>query len=108
MGLSRQLNLVLAGRQDLTAFAAKGLTMKTSVTMSMTVTMPNRPNRVSMIVLMAVGWAFLLSGPYLGDRSFSWMHIILAAVCFVGAFLLRSHSGIELPKGLNQAGYVKR
>ena len=51
--------------------------------------MPSTPNRVAMIALMAIGTAFLMSGPLLGVRFVSWVNIALAAVCFVGAFLLR-------------------
>jgi len=47
------------------------------------------PNRVAMIALVAVGLAFLMSAPMLGDRSFHWANIALATLCFVGAFLLR-------------------
>jgi hypothetical protein len=41
-----------------------------------------------MIALMAVGFACLMSGPLLGNRSFDWTTTALAAVCFVGAFVL--------------------
>jgi hypothetical protein len=47
------------------------------------------PNQIAMIALIVIGSAFLIAGPLLGDRSFNWVNIALAAVCIIGAFLLR-------------------
>lgn len=45
-------------------------------------------NIISMIVLTILGSAFLVSGHF-DDRSINWVNLVLAVLCFLGAFLLR-------------------
>jgi hypothetical protein len=45
-------------------------------------------NILAMVALIVVGSIFLI-GSHFDDRSINWVNLVLAALCFVGAFLLR-------------------